>query len=221
MENSMVLDIVKGFAIGICASAPIGPIAILVIQKSLSKGHKDGFITGLGACVVDTVFSIVAIFALAAAERLINEHRELILLAGGIVVTILGWSMSTSDPFRKLKARESKRTSVSVTDFLQAIAMGLSNPGAIFVIFALFAFFGIGPLDSSDWRVAPIILSVSLGSAFYWFIVTWLLSHFRKRFRLRTILWINRITGAIIIIIGLVLLGEGIFRILFRGASLF
>lgn len=221
MENSMVLDIVKGFAIGICASAPIGPIAILVIQKSLSKGHKDGFITGLGACVVDTVFSIVAIFALAAAERLINEHRELILLAGGIVVTILGWSMSTSDPFRKLKARESKRASVSVTDFLQAIAMGLSNPGAIFVIFALFAFFGIGPLDSSDWRVAPIILSVSLGSAFYWFIVTWLLSHFRKKFRLRTILWINRITGAIIIIIGLVLLGEGIFRILFRGASLF
>lgn len=221
MENSMVLDIVKGFAIGICASAPVGPIAILVIQKSLSKGHKDGFITGLGACVVDTVFSIVAIFALAAAERLINEHRELILLAGGIVVTILGWSMSTSDPFRKLKARESKRTSVSVTDFLQAVAMGLSNPGAIFVIFALFAFFGIGPLDSSDWRVAPIILSVSLGSAFYWFIVTWLLSHFRKRFRLRTILWINRITGAIIIIIGLVLLGEGIFRILFRGASLF
>lgn len=221
MENSMVLDIVKGFAIGICASAPVGPIAILVIQKSLSKGHKAGFITGLGACVVDTVFSIVAIFALAAAERLINEHRELILLAGGIVVTILGWSMSTSDPFRKLKARESKRTSVSVTDFLQAIAMGLSNPGAIFVIFALFAFFGIGPLDSSDWRVAPIILSVSLGSAFYWFIVTWLLSHFRKRFRLRTILWINRITGAIIIIIGLVLLGEGIFRILFRGASLF
>lgn len=221
MENSMVLDIVKGFAIGICASAPVGPIAILVIQKSLSNGHKAGFITGLGACVVDTVFSIVAIFALAAAERLINEHRELILLAGGIVVTILGWSMSTSDPFRKLKARESKRTAVSVTDFLQAIAMGLSNPGAIFVIFALFAFFGIGPLDSSDWRVAPIILSVSLGSAFYWFIVTWLLSHFRKRFRLRTILWINRITGAIIIIIGLVLLGEGIFRILFRGANLF
>ena len=217
----MVLDIVKGFAIGICASAPVGPIAILVIQKSLSNGHKAGFITGLGACVVDTVFSIVAIFALAAAERLINEHRELILLAGGIVVTILGWSMSTSDPFRKLKARESKRTAVSVTDFLQAIAMGLSNPGARFVIFALFAFFGIGPLDSSDWRVAPIILSVSLGSAFYWFIVTWLLSHFRKRFRLRTILWINRITGAIIIIIGLVLLGEGIFRILFRGASLF
>ena len=217
----MLLDIAKGFVIGICASAPIGPIAILVIQKSLSKGHKAGFITGMGACVVDTIFSIIAIFALAAAQKLIDEHRELILLAGGLVITILGWSMSTSDPFRKVKAKENTSSIVSVKDFLQAVAMGLSNPGAIFVIFALFAFFGIGPLDSSDWRVAPIIISVSLGSAFYWFAVTWLLSHFRKRFRLRTILWINRLTGAIIVIVGLVLLGEGLFRVLFMGASLF
>ena len=217
----MFLDILKGFAIGICASAPIGPIAILVIQKSLSKGHKAGFITGMGACVVDTVFSIIAIFALAAAERLINENRELILLAGGLVVTILGWCMSTSDPFRKIKATENSRSPISVKDFLQAIAMGMSNPGAIFVIFALFAFFGIGPLDRSDWRVAPVILSVSLGATFYWFVTTWLLSHFRKRFRLRTIIWINRITGAIIIVIGIVLIGEGLFRLIFRGAQLF
>ena len=217
----ILLDIIKGFAIGICASAPVGPIAIMVIQKSLSKGHYAGFITGLGSCVVDTIFSIIAIFALAAAEQLINQHRELILLVGGLVVTILGWSMSTSDPFRKLKAREESRSSISVTDFLQAVAMGLSNPGAIFVIFALFAFFGIGPLDRTDWRVAPIILSVSLGAAFYWFVVTWLLSHFRKRFKLRTILWINRITGAVIIMIGLVLMGEGLFRVLLRGARLF
>lgn len=217
----MFLDILKGFAIGICASAPIGPIAILVIQKSLSKGHKAGFITGMGACVVDTVFSIIAIFALAAAERLINENRELILLAGGLAITILGWCMSTSDPFRKIKATENSRSPISVKDFLQAIAMGLSNPGAIFVIFALFAFFGIGPLDRSDWRVAPVILSVSLGATFYWFVTTWLLSHFRKRFRLRTIIWINRITGAIIIVIGIVLIGEGLFRLIFRGAQLF
>ncbi len=216
----MLLDIVKGFAIGICASAPIGPIAILVIQKSLSKGHKAGFITGMGACVVDTVFSIIAIFALAAAEQLINEHRELILLCGGIVVTILGWSMNASDPLRKLRAREKRQGSVSLTDFLQSVLMGLSNPGAIFVIFALFAFFGIGPLDRSDWRVTPIVLSVSLGSAFYWFVVTWLLSRFGKKFKMRTILWINRITGAVIIVIGLVLIGEGLFRVLFRGASL-
>ena len=214
----MFLDILKGFVIGICASAPVGPIAILVIQKSITKGHKAGFITGMGACVVDTVFSIIAIFALAAAQRLIDDNRELILIAGGLVVALLGWSMSTSNPLRKMKAEQNTSPAANVKNFLQAVVMGLSNPGAILVIFALFAFFGIGPLDRSDYRVAPIILSVSCGAAFYWFVVTWLLSRFQNRFKLRTVIWINRLTGAVVIIIGLVLLGEGLFRAIFKGA---
>ena len=214
----MFLDILKGFVIGICASAPVGPIAILVIQKSITRGHKAGFITGMGACVVDTVFSIIAIFALAAAQRLIDDNRELILIAGGLVVALLGWSMSTSNPLRKMKAEQNTSPAANVKNFLQAVVMGLSNPGAILVIFALFAFFGIGPLDRSDYRVAPIILSVSCGAAFYWFLVTWLLSRFQNRFNLRTVIWINRLTGAVVIIIGLVLLGEGLFRAIFKGA---
>ncbi len=215
----MVTDILKAFLIGICASAPIGPIAILVIQKSLSKGHKAGFITGLGACLVDTVFSIIAIFALALAQKIIEENRELILLGGGLIVAVMGWRMAVSDPFRKVKSEE-RGSSISVKDFLQAVAMGFSNPGAIFVIFALFAFFGLGNSSPHDWKVAPIIISVSAGATVYWFCVTALLDHFRKKFRLQTILWINRITGAVIIIIGLSLIGEGLFRVIFRGLPL-
>lgn len=215
----MVTDILKAFLIGICASAPIGPIAILVIQKSLSKGHKAGFITGLGACLVDTVFSIIAIFALALAQKIIEENRELILLGGGLIVAVMGWRMAVSDPFRKVKSEE-RGSSISVKDFLQAVAMGFSNPGAIFVIFALFAFFGLGNSSPHDWKVAPIIISVSTGATVYWFCVTALLDHFRKKFRLQTILWINRITGAVIIIIGLSLIGEGLFRVIFRGLPL-
>ena len=82
----MFLDILKGFIIGICASAPIGPIAILVIQKTLSKGHKAGFITGMGATCVDTIYSAIALFALAIAQNFMEEHNEIILLAGGILV---------------------------------------------------------------------------------------------------------------------------------------
>lgn len=215
----MFVDILKAFIIGICASAPVGPIAILVIQKSLSKGHKAGFVTGLGACLVDTVFSIIAIFALALAQRIIEENKELILLAGGLIVAIVGWRMAVSNPFRKVKAEQDSR-SISIKDFLQAMAMGFSNPGAIFVIFALFAFFGLGDSSPHDWKVAPIIISVSAGAASYWFCITALLDHFRKRFKLQTIMWVNRITGAIIIIIGLALMGEGLFRVIFQGMPL-
>ena len=210
----MLLDIIKAFIVGICASAPIGPIAILVIQKSLSGGHKAGFIAGLGACVVDTIYAVAAIFALAVVQEFIFTHQNIILIVGGLVVAMLGISMSFSDPFRKVK--KNAESSVSLTDFMQALVMGFSNPGAVFVILALFAFFGLADKAPHNWSVMPIILSVSAGSAVYWFCVTWLLSHFRKKFEIRTILWINRVTGARIIIIGIALLGEGIFNVFFR-----
>ena len=178
----MLINILKAFIIGICASAPVGPISILVIQKSLSKGHKAGFITGMGACLVDTLFSVIALFFLAIAQQFLNDNRELILIAGGVTVAVLGIFMTKSDPFRKIKA-DSGSSSVMMKDFMQAVAMGISNPGAILVIFGLFAFFGIGSEEPHDWKLTPIIISVSLGAAVYWFLFTGLLSHFRKSSR--------------------------------------
>ena len=211
----MFLDILKAFIVGICASAPIGPIAILVIQKSLSGGHKTGFITGLGACVVDTLYAVIAIFALAFAQQFIYQHENVIYLVGGVILTLIGLSMALSNPFRRRKRSEEKKSSFSSTDFLQAIAMGISNPMAIFVIFALFAFVGITANTPKSWNVAPIILSVSGGTVVYWLFLSWALSRFRDKFRLRTILWLSRVMGAIVVIVGLVLVGKGLFNVLF------
>ena len=211
----MWIDILKGFAVGMCASAPIGPIAILVVQKSLSKGHKAGFVSGLGASVVDTIYAFIAIFALAFAQKFIDDHQNMILLVGGAVLAVVGLNMAFSDPFRKMKADGS--STVSPKDFGQAVAMGLSNPMAIFVMFTLFAFFGLAKDAPHTWRVAPIILSVSAGSVTYWFTMSWLLSRFRKSFKMNTILWISRITGAIVVIIGIALLGQGLFNVIFKG----
>ena len=128
----MILDMLKGFLVGVCASAPVGPIAILVIQKSLSKGHKAGFVAGLGASVVDTLYAFIAIFALAFAQRFIEQHQNIILLAGGSVLIILGFSMAFSNPFRKMKKDDKPK--VSSKDFGQAVLMGLSNPMAIRIL---------------------------------------------------------------------------------------
>lgn len=211
----MLMDMLKGFLVGVCASAPIGPIAILVVQKSLSKGHKAGFVSGLGASVVDTLYAFIAIFALAFAQKLIEQHQNLILLVGGLVLSAVGVSMAFSNPFRKMKTDGKSR--VSTKDFGQAVIMGLSNPMAVFVMFTLFAFFGLAKDAPQTWSVAPILISVSLGSVTYWFSVSWLLSRFAKNFRMRTILWISRITGAIIVIIGIALFGQGLFNVVFRG----
>ena len=111
-------------------------------------------------------------------------------------------------------------STVSPKDFGQAVAMGLSNPMAVFVMFTLFAFFGLADDAPHNWSVAPILISVSLGSVTYWFCISWLLSRFRSTFKMRTILWISRITGAIIVIIGIALLGQGLFNVLFQGQNI-
>ena len=212
----VLLDMLHGFLVGICASAPLGPVAILVVQKSLSKGHKAGFVSGLGATVADTTYAMIAIFALAIVQKFIDAHQSFILLVGGVILVLVGVSMAFSNPFKNKKKRKRDMTA-SPKDFGQAVAMGLSNPMAIFVMFTLFAFFGLANDAPHNWRVTPIILSVSAGSVTYWFSMSWLLSRFRKNFRMRTILWISRITGAIIVIIGIALLGQGLFNVIFKG----
>jgi threonine/homoserine/homoserine lactone efflux protein len=216
----ILFDTLKGFLVGICASAPMGPIAILVVQKTLSKGQKAGFFTGLGASVVDTIYALIAIFALAFAQSFIHAHENIIYLAGGTILVGIGLSMALSNPFRRRKKAEEKKSNFSSTDFLQAIAMGISNPMAIFVIFALFGFVGITNDDPTSWNVAPIILSVSAGTVCYWLFLSWALSHFRDKFSLRTILWLSRVMGAIVVIIGLVLVGKGLFNVLFLSQPL-
>lgn len=211
----LILNILKGILVGFAASIPVGPVAILVIQKSLSKGFKAGFVTGLGACVVDTLFAVIAVFALAITQRFLSEHEVVILLAGGVILVGLGLAMTLKDPFRKMKSDGT--SSASVADFMQAVLMTISNPGAIFVMLALFAFFGITDASPNTWHVAPILLAVAGGSAAYWFLLSWGLGRFRNRFKMTTILWISRVTGALVVIIGIVLLAQGLFKIIFDG----
>ena len=208
----MLFDVLKGFLTGICASVPLGPIAIFVIQKSLSDGHRSGFLTGLGATTVDTIWATVAVFALALAERFIDSHRVFIYLAGGAVVLAVGASMLFRDPFRKVSPQTNP--SYSVGDYLKAVATGFSNPGAIFVMFALLAFFGI-ELEPHDFRVAPVLLAVSAGSVTYWVFFSLLFSRLRKKVNLGALLWLNRIMGAMVMIIGFILMAEGLMRLLF------
>lgn len=209
-----MLDILKGFLIGICASAPIGPIAIFVIQKCLSKGRNAGFIAGMGSVLVDTVYSIISIFALAFVQQFLDKNEDWLMIVGGVIVAVVGLSMALSNPFRKLQAGESNDM-LSTKDFLKAVAMGFSNPGAVFVIFALFAFFGIDSIAQEGWGVAPVILAVSAGAALYWFGFASLAAHFRNKIRMQSIVWVNRITGIIVVILGLALAADGAFSLIF------
>lgn len=223
----MGVDIIKGFAIGVCASVPMGPIAILAIQRTISKGRKAGFMVGLGASVVDTVFAIVAVFAYTYAMDILDKYDNLIFLAGGAVLCAIGISMSLSNPLKNKRAEATminKKGNSSSMDFLQALAMGFSNPMAIAVLFSLFAFFKVEIPTTVDvhssFGLLPTILSVSAGTVLYWYGLSWALSTFRNKLSLRTVLWFNRVMGAIVIIIGVTCIGQGLYNVVFLNKAL-
>lgn len=210
----MIVDVLKAFAIGICASAPLGPAAILVLQKSLSYGHRAGFYTGLGATTIDTTYATLSIFALAWTQEFINTYEYTIYLIGGPIVALLGASMAFKDPFRKLKSGNPSR-SASIKDYAEAVLTALSNPGAAFVMFALFAFFNVNA-GRSGFSVLPIILGVAAGSMAYWFTFSYIFSKIRNVIKMSALVWLSRIAGIIVMIIGIALLGEGTFQLFFN-----
>ena len=210
----MIVDVLKAFAIGICASAPLGPAAILVLQKSLSYGHRAGFYTGLGATTIDTTYATLSIFALAWTQDFINTYEYTIYLIGGLIVALLGAAMAFKDPFRKLKNGEPSG-GASIKDYAEAVLTALSNPGAAFVMFALFAFFNVNA-GRSGFSVLPIILGVAAGSMAYWFTFSYIFSKIRNVIKMSALVWLSRIAGIIVMIIGIALLGEGTFQLFFN-----
>ena len=210
----MIVDVLKAFAIGICASAPLGPAAILVLQKSLSYGHRAGFYTGLGATTIDTTYATLSIFALAWTQDFIHTYESPIYLIGGLIVALLGAAMAFKDPFRKLKNGNPSR-GASIKDYAEAVLTALSNPGEAFVMFALFAFFNVNA-GRSGFSVLPIILGVAAGSMAYWFTFSYIFSKIRNVIKMSALVWLSRIAGIIVMIIGIALLGEGTFQLFFN-----
>ena len=111
----------KALLLGFCVSVPFGPVAILVIQNSISKGRRSGFVTGLGATIVDSTWATVSVFAIGYAQAMLQDHGSLILSIGGGVLIFLGISMIFANPFRRLDRKEQKlQDKVSPRDFLKS-----------------------------------------------------------------------------------------------------
>lgn len=208
----MPLDILKGFLIGICASVPLGPIAILTLQKSLCNGHKAGFLTGLGATTVDTSFAVAAVFALHYVQRLMDDYEGIVLLCGGVVLVIIGLTLllNAKAPLRDLATAKSE--TFTVKDYLKAVAMGYSNPGAILIMFGLFAFFGVDTQQGA-LRLVPVIVALSLGSMTYWSCFSWAFSHLGRQLNVKVLQVINRLAGAAVGAIGVFLFVRGLMQI--------
>lgn len=192
---------ITGIIIGITASIPLGPIGVLCIQRTLSKNHKAGFISGLGAATSDTIFASIAMFSLSFVMSFLESNLMYIKAIGGIVIIIMGVNIFLSNPLTQIR-RNRKGQSSLWQDYISVFLITLANPALILIFVALFAAFSVGE-DTTHFSSGITMLSgVSLGCCSWWFLLTFTINLFRSKIRPRHLLWINRIAGSVIIALG-------------------
>lgn len=194
----MLTEFLKSILVGLCAAAPLGPVAALVIQKTLCYGRKAGFVTGMGSAMADLLYAVIGVFAVGIVENFINDNTEWISIAGGVLIIAVGMLMALRDPFHKAKEKDEVFGKISASFPLQAFLISLANPGALVLMLALVALFGIG-------ECKPVCLGgVLVGLSIWWFSLSYIVSKFRNRFNINTLVIINKLLGWGISIFGIV-----------------
>lgn len=200
----MINSILQGYLIGLCTSVPVGPIAILCIQRTLQKGRKNGFYSGLGAATSDFVYALIAFLGLAFVMDFINEHEFLIQLIGSIVIMAFGVFIFFQNPTKSIRKRSMNETSTYFQEFATAFLLTITNPLMIFLFLGLYARMEF-LVDSAGWWEDMFgMLAILAGSSTWWFTVTLLASTFHNKFNIRGLWILNKITGTLIFVIALV-----------------
>jgi len=209
----MDIGLLKGILAGLGASIPLGPIGVLVVQRTISKGRSSGFISGLGAATVDTIFAALAVLSLAFVQQIFDANEAYFLTGGGLLIMGLGLKIYLTNPIKQL--RRKKQGNAPFEDYISVFLLTISNPGAIFLMLAMFALLGLDiDKESGTINIAIVLWGVALGASAWWFLLSWLLSRFRKRFRIKQLWYINRIAGILIMILGIISLFDGVGKLL-------
>lgn len=204
----MLQELIKAVLIGIIASAPIGPVSLLVMQKTFCHGRMAGFAAGVGSAVVDTFYALASLFAFMFVDGFISRHQAVIFLIGGLLVIVVGYTMLRRKPLDKVKVAETSK-SKALQYALQAGGCALANPGALAYMFALVALF---KLDVSV-AVSPmwmIVLFVFIGAMVWWMSFAFAADKLREQFKIKTLNRINFVAAIAVMVFGAVLLLRGL-----------
>lgn len=202
----------RGFLIGVLISAPMGPIGMLVIQRTLSKGRWPGMFTGVGASVSDLLYCLLTGFGISFITDMIDRHQLMLQIVGGIVLGAFGLYLFRKNPTRSLKAADGEAVRRSGGtywgDLVSGFLLTVSNPLILFFIIGLFARFNFILPEFGVHHYILAYLTILGGAMAWWYGVTYLVNKLRRRFNVRSLWLFNRIIAAILI--GMAAVGVGL-----------
>ena len=205
--------ILRGFVIGVLISAPMGPVGVLCIQRTMNKGRWAGFYTGLGAAISDLMYSLLAGLGLSIVIDFIEANQNPLQIAGSIVLLVFALYLLRRNPVRTLRRLKDKKKSY-VQDLVTGFLFTVSNPLILFLIIGLYARFNFMLPEYDVYHYLLGYLFIFVGAISWWFVITFFVNAVRSHFNLRSMWLVNRIIGAIILVMSLVGLVMGVFNYL-------
>jgi len=201
-----IFDIIyKGFLIGIFASIPLGPIALLCIQRTLNKGQWHGFFSGAGAAISDIFYAGIVSLGMGLIIDFITKNEYPLKIIGSVMMMIFGIYVFRSNPFKRL--HEPKESGNSYwQNTVSVFLLTLPNPLMIFLFIALFARFNFIAPEEKLFSILLGLLSILAGALSWWFLITFLVGKLHKKINLRVLWVINRVLGTAIVLLSIYLL---------------
>ena len=193
--------LLQGLIIGFCIAAPVGPINLLCLRRSLVDGRRVGFISGLGAAAADSVYGAIAALGLTAITDFLILHRPWLQLFGGIFMCGLGLEMMWKRPVRR-ETNAPLHVSRMRDAFVSTFLLTLPNPMTIIAFTGVFAGLGLGWQTDGALGTLELIGGVFLGSSMWWLVLTLLAGTFGRHIDDGTLRWINFGAGLIIAAFG-------------------
>jgi threonine/homoserine/homoserine lactone efflux protein len=200
MNQELLLSLLEGLVIGILIAVPVGPIALLCINRTLAHGRLSGFVSGLGAATADVLYAGLAAFGVTLILNFLSQHHWYIIFGGGIILCVLGIKIFIT----KLNGQDMVDSSKNhFSSFISSFFLTLANPLTVVPSAAIFAGSGI-TRHMNHFMAGTMLTGVFIGSTAWWFTLTLGVSILKPRLMLIAERFINRVMGGIIFIIGVV-----------------
>jgi threonine/homoserine/homoserine lactone efflux protein len=202
----LLVFFLKGILVGIVIAVPAGPVGVMCIRRTVFEGKLAGFVSGLGAATADAVFGIIAGFGLTVVSDWLLGYQRWLRAAGACLLLAVGGRSLLAKP--PSKAVSAPNTESLWWYYVSTFALTLTNPITILAFLAIFAAVGLSGAEATLERAAILVLGVWVGSLLWWFSLSFGIGFFIRTLEPRHLVWINRGSGAMLLLSGAALLAS-------------
>lgn len=198
----------KGVAVGLAIAAPVGPVAILCVKRTLLQGGRVGFASGVGAITADVFFGALASFGVATVSEFLFRHESALRVIGGLFMLVLGYLNWIKSPDETVEAGGGSRI---LRAYASGFVLTITNPITIFAFTGIFAAFSVVNHAMTALDSATLLIGVTIGCVIWWFGLTMVAVLSRRWVASHNLRWMNRLAGAVLLVFGAAALGSLLF----------